>query len=73
MKEIKGETRKIYRTFLPFCRRTIIPMVSSSFVRAGFFLHSKNLLGHVAVDATKILERIEISEFAVEEAFMHPK
>jgi hypothetical protein len=37
----------------------------------GFFLRSANFLGHVGVDETKILERLEVSEFPVDGTFMN--
>jgi hypothetical protein len=40
-------------------------------VRAGFFLKPENVLGLVGVNGTGILERIDVSELPVDEAFMY--
>jgi hypothetical protein len=42
-------------------------------VRAGFVHRSENLLGLVGVVGTKVLERIEVPEPPIDEAFMHPE
>jgi hypothetical protein len=42
-------------------------------VRAGFFLKPENALGHVGVNGTRVLERIEVPELPVDEAFMYPE
>jgi hypothetical protein len=70
---MKGETRKIYRALLSFYKSIIIPMIRWSFVRAGFFLKPENLLGPVGVNVTRVLERIEVPELPVDEAFMYPE
>jgi hypothetical protein len=70
---MKGETRKIYRALLSFYKSTIIPMIRWSFVRAGFFLKPENPLGPVGVNGTRVLERIEVPELPVDEAFMYPE
>jgi hypothetical protein len=70
---MKGETRQIYRALLSFYKTTIIPMIRWSFVRAGFFLKPENLLGPVGVNGTRVLERIEVPELSVDEAFMYPE
>jgi hypothetical protein len=49
---MKGETRKIYRALLAFCRITIIPTVRWSFEQAGFRLNSDNLMSPLTVDPT---------------------
>jgi hypothetical protein len=72
-KGMKGETRKIYRALLSFYKNTIIPMTRWSFVRAGFLLKPENLLGPVGVNETRVLERIEVPELPVDEAFMYPE
>jgi hypothetical protein len=46
-------------------------MIRWSFVRAGFFLKPENLLGPVGVNEMRVLERIEVPELPVDEAFMH--
>jgi hypothetical protein len=70
-KQTKGETGKTYRTLLSFYKSTTIPMIRWSFVGAGFFLKPENLLGPVGVNGTKVLERIELPELPVDEAFMY--
>jgi hypothetical protein len=70
---MKGETWKIYMSLLSFYKSTIIPMIRWSFVRAGFFLKPENLLSSVGVNGTRILERIEVPELPVDEAFMYPE
>jgi hypothetical protein len=72
-KGMKGETRKIYRAPLSFYKSTIIPMIRWSFVRAGLFLKPENLLGAVGANRTRVLERIEVPELPVDEAFMCPE
>jgi hypothetical protein len=72
-KGMKGETRKIHRAALFFYKSTIIPMIRWSFVRTGFFLKPENLLGPVKINGTKVLERIEVPELPVDEAFMYPE
>jgi hypothetical protein len=42
-------------------------------VLAGFFLKPENLLGLVGVNRTRILERIEVPELPVDEAFTYPE
>jgi hypothetical protein len=73
MKGMKKETRKIYRDLLSFYKSTVIPMIRWSFVPAGFFLKPENLLRPVGVNRTRVLERIEVSELPVGEAFMYPE
>jgi hypothetical protein len=68
---MQGEIRKNYRALLSFYKSTIIPMIRWSFVRAGFFLKPENLLGPVGVNETRVLERIEVPELSVDEAFMY--
>jgi hypothetical protein len=70
---MKGEGRKIYRALISFYKSTIIPMIRWGFVRAGFFLKPENLLGPVGVNGTRVLERIEVLELPVDEAFMYPE
>jgi hypothetical protein len=70
---MKGETQKIYRALLSFYKSTIIYMIRWNFVRAGFFLTPENLLGPVGVNETRVLERIEVHELPVDEAFMYPE
>jgi hypothetical protein len=72
-KRMKGEIQKIYRALLSFYKITIIPMIWWSFVRTGFFLKPENLLGPVGVNRTRVLERIEVPELPVDEAFMYPE
>jgi hypothetical protein len=48
-------------------------MIRWSFVRADFFLKPENLLDPVGVNGTRVLERIEVPEFPVDEAFMYPE
>jgi hypothetical protein len=68
-----GETRRIYRTLLSFYKSTIIPMIRWSFVRAGFCLKPDNLPGPVGVNGTRVLERVEVPELPVDQAFMYPE
>jgi hypothetical protein len=42
-------------------------------VRAGFSLKPENLLSPVGVNRTKVLDRIEVPELPVDEAFMYPE
>jgi hypothetical protein len=42
-------------------------------VRAGFLLKPENLLGPVGVNGTRVLERIQVPELPVDEAFMYPE
>jgi hypothetical protein len=42
-------------------------------VRSGSFLKPKNLLDPVGVNGTRVLERIEVPELPVDEAFMYPE
>jgi hypothetical protein len=42
-------------------------------VRAGSFLKAENLLGPVGVNWMRVLERIEVPELPVDEAFMYPE
>jgi hypothetical protein len=42
-------------------------------VRTGFFLKLENLLGTVGVNGTRVLERIEVPELPVDEAFTYPE
>jgi hypothetical protein len=48
-------------------------MIRWSFVRAGFFLKPEKFLGPVGVNGTRVLERIEVPELPVHEAFMCPE
>jgi hypothetical protein len=46
-------------------------MVRWSFVPVRSFLRSKNLLGPIGVDWTKVVKRIEVPEPSADETFMH--
>jgi hypothetical protein len=70
---MKGETWKTCKALLSFCKSTIIPMIRWNFVRTGFFLKPKNLLGPVGVNGTRVLERIKVPELPVDESFMYPE
>jgi hypothetical protein len=69
---MKGETRKIYRALLAFYKSTIISMVWWSFERAGFRLNSDNLMSHLIVDPTPVLDRLDVSELPFDDAFVYP-
>jgi hypothetical protein len=71
-KGMKGETRSIYRALLAFYKSTIIPMVRWSFERAGFRLNSDNLLRHLTVDPTPVLDRLDVPELPFDETFVYP-
>jgi hypothetical protein len=71
-KGMKGETRKIYRILLAFYKSTIIPMVRWSFERAGFRSNSDNLLSPLTVDPTPVLDRLDMRELPVDDAFVYP-
>jgi hypothetical protein len=71
-KGMKGETRKIYRALLEFCKSTIIPMVGWSFEQAGFRLNSDNLLSHLTVDPTPVLDRLDVPELPFDDVFVYP-
>jgi hypothetical protein len=71
-KGMKGKTRKIYRVLLAFYKNTIIPMVRWSFERAGFRLNSDNLLSPLIVDPTPVLDRLDVPELLLDDAFVHP-
>jgi hypothetical protein len=62
-KEKKGGTRKIYRGLLAFYRSTIIPMLRWSSGRARFRLTRGSLLTPLSVDATPVLERLDVPSF----------
>jgi hypothetical protein len=68
---MKGETGKIHRALLSFDKNTIISMIRWSFVRADFFLKPEKLLCPVGVNGTSVLERIEVPELPVDEAFIY--
>jgi hypothetical protein len=70
-KGMKGKTRKIYRVLLAFYKSTIIPMVRWSFERAGFRLNSDNLLSHLTVDPTPVLDRLDVPELPFDNAFVY--
>jgi hypothetical protein len=67
-KEMKGETRKIYRASLEFHKSTIISMVRWSFERAGFLLNSDNLLSLLTVDSTPVLDPFDVSELPFDDS-----
>jgi hypothetical protein len=70
---IKGETRKIYRALREFYKSTVIPMVRWSFERADFRLNSDNLLRPLTVDPTPVLERPDVPELPLNDAFVYPE
>jgi hypothetical protein len=71
-KEMKGETRKIYRALLVFYKSTIIPMVRWSFERAGFRLNSDNLLSPLTIDPTSVLDPLDVPELPLDDPFAYP-
>jgi hypothetical protein len=71
-KGMKRETRKIYRALLAFYKSTIIPMVRWSFERAGIRLNSNNLLSHLIVDPTPVLDRLDVRELPFDNALVYP-
>jgi hypothetical protein len=70
-KEMKGETRKIYRALLAFYKSTIISMVRWSFERAGLRLNSDNLLSPLTVDPTPVLDRLDVPELPFDDSFVY--
>jgi hypothetical protein len=71
-KEMKGETRKFYRALSVFYKSTIIPMVRWNCEGSGFRLHPDNLLGPLTVDATPVLERLDVPELPFDDALIYP-
>jgi hypothetical protein len=65
VKELKGETLKIYRALAAFHKSTIIPMVSWHLLRAGFRLNPRDLL--VSLTPAEVLYPILVSELPLEE------
>lgn len=66
-KGMKGETLKIYRAVLVFYKATRIPMVRSSFLRAGFRLNPDSLFAPVEVIPAVVLDRIVAPEILLEQ------
>jgi hypothetical protein len=63
---MKGETQKIYRAMKALHRATLIAMVRWSFTCAGFGPNPRHLFGLLAVNPAILLDRITISEIALE-------
>jgi hypothetical protein len=66
VKEMKGETLKMYRAIAAFYKATIIPMVRWSFIRAGLFLKLDDLFGPLTVNPAAVIDRIALPEIAIE-------
>jgi hypothetical protein len=71
-KAMKRETWKMYRALLAFYKATIILMVAWSFERAGFLLDLENIRNPVQIAPSRVLDRIGVSDFEIDDSFIYP-
>jgi hypothetical protein len=71
-KAMKGEAKKMYCALLAFYKATIIAMVRWSFERAGFLLDLEKIRFLVRIVPSKILDRIGVPDFEIDDSFIYP-
>jgi hypothetical protein len=67
-----GETGKIYPALHALYKATIILTVRWSFERAGFLLDLENIGNSVQIDPIRVLNRILVSDFELDDCCIDP-